>query len=123
MAPAHGRCFEDPQVHGLFDDAEPIATDRFGVGEVEPQPVGLDLAPRLLCVLSQQVAEGMMQEVRRGVSAADRVATAGIHLSADRVIDRQLTFGDMADVQDKIIFFFVRLIELVVIGYLVPQLC
>ena len=105
MAPAHGCCFKDPQVDSLFDGAESIAADRIGVGEVKPQSVGLDLAPGLLCVLSQDAAKGMMQEMRRGVGTTDRVTAADINLSANRRVDGQFAFGDMADVQDEVIFF------------------
>ena len=58
---------QDPLVHGVLDRAEAVAANSLGVAEVEPQPVGLDLAAGLLCVLAQDAPEGVVQQVGRGV--------------------------------------------------------
>ena len=81
------------QVDGLLDRAEPLAADGLGIGEVEPQPVGLDLAAGLLCVLAQDGAQGVMQQVRRRVGAADRLAAIGVDLGMNRVVDRHRALG------------------------------
>ncbi len=73
MRPAHRRGFEHLQVDGLLDRAQPLAADGLGIGEVEPQPVGLDLAAGLLGVLAQDAVQGVVQQVRRRVGAADRL--------------------------------------------------
>ena len=71
------------QVHGLLDGAEPVAADRLGVGEVEPQPVGLDLAAGLLGVLAQDAVQGVVQQMGRRVSPADRLPAIGVDLGID----------------------------------------
>ena len=58
--------------------AEPVAADGLGVGEVEPEPVGLDLAAGLLGVLAQVGVQGVVQDVRRRVRPADRLAALGV---------------------------------------------
>ena len=60
--------------------AEPLAADGLGVGEVEPEPVGLDLAAGLLGVLAQVRVQGVVQDVRRRVGPADRLAAVGVDL-------------------------------------------
>ena len=78
MRPAHRRGFEDSQVDGLFDRAEPVAADRLGIGEVEPQPVGLDLAPGLLGVLAENCPQGVVQKMRGRVGSPDGAAAVGV---------------------------------------------
>ncbi len=77
-----GAASRTAQVDGLFDRAEPVAADGLGIGEVEPQAIGLDLAPGLLGVLAQDGPEGVVQEMRGRVGAPDRVAAVGIDLGA-----------------------------------------
>ncbi len=48
------------------------------VGEVKPQAIGRDERARLADVAAQALAEGGMQEMRRGMVAARRVAGVGI---------------------------------------------
>ena len=74
--------FQDAGVDGLLDGAEALAADGLGVGEVEAEAVGLDLAAGLLGVLPQVRVQRMMQDVRRRVRAADRLAAGGIDLGA-----------------------------------------
>ena len=82
------------QVDGLLDGAEPVAADRLGIGEVEPQPVGLDLAAGLLGVLAQDACGGRGaaggSPCGRGGSPARRSAsTCGMN----RLVDRHLALG------------------------------
>ncbi len=63
---------------------EPVAADGLGVGEVEPEPVGLDLAAGLLGVLAEVDVQGMVQDVRRRVGPADRLAAVEVDLGLDR---------------------------------------
>ncbi len=82
-----GRGFQDALVDGLLDRPEPFAADRLGVGEVEPEPVGLDLAAGLLGVLAQVRVQGMVQDVRCRVGPADRLAAGGVDLGRHRRAD------------------------------------
>ncbi len=68
---------------------EPVAADGLGVGEVEPEPVGLDLAAGLLGVLAQMDMKGVVQDVRRRVRPADRLATLGVDLGPDGGVERR----------------------------------
>ncbi len=60
--------------------AEPLAADRLGVGEIEPEAVGLDLAAGLLRMLAQVQVQGVVQDVGRRVGAADRLPPLGVDL-------------------------------------------
>ena len=104
VRPAHRGGLEDALVDGLLDGAKPIAADGLGVGEVEPQAVGLDLAAGLLGVLAQDVPQGVVQQMGRRVGAADRVAAVGVDLGLDLLLDRDLALGHLADVQDEVVF-------------------
>ena len=80
MVQVTGSPLEDAVVDRLLDRREPLAADGLGVGEVEPEPVGLDLAAGLLGVLAQVRVQGVVQDVRRRVGPADRLAAVGVDL-------------------------------------------
>ena len=82
-----GSPLEDALVDRLLDGAEPLAADRLGVGEVEPEPVGLDLAAGLLGVLAQVDVQGVVQDVGRRVGPADRLAPLGVDLGLHLGVD------------------------------------
>ena len=72
--PGNRVALKDQLVDGGLDLAQPLRADGLGVAEVEPQSVRLDLGPGLLGVLAEVDVQGMVQDVRRRVGAADRLA-------------------------------------------------
>ena len=48
------------------------------VREIEPQPIGIDLGPLLLGVLTQSLSQCVVQDVRCRVSAANAVAAGRV---------------------------------------------
>ena len=75
---------QDRLVDRLLDRSEPLLADGLGVGEVEPEPVGLDLAAGLLGVLAQVLVQGVVQHVGGRVGASDRLPAVGVDLGAVR---------------------------------------
>ena len=69
----------DQAVDGLLDLFEPFLADGVGVGEVEAEAIRLHLAAGLLGVLAQVAVEGVVQEVGRGMGAADGLPAVGVH--------------------------------------------
>ena len=57
---------------------ELLARDGRGIGEVEPQPVVVDLRALLLGVLAEVLLQGVVQQVRGRVGAADALAARGV---------------------------------------------
>ena len=103
LGPAHGRAGHDQGVDGVLDQVEPFLADRLGVGEVEPQPVGLDLAAGLLGVLAQMPVQGVVQQVGRRVGAADRLSALGVDRGRHLGIQADGTLGHPADVEDEVV--------------------
>ena len=66
-----------------------VAGDRLKVHEVEAQPIGRDQRARLLDVRAEHLAQRRVQQVRRRVVAARRVADLGVDLRGDEVADAQ----------------------------------
>ena len=55
-----------------------LAADGRRIGEVEPQPIVVDLRALLQGMLAEMFLQGMVQQVRGGVCAADALAAVGI---------------------------------------------
>ena len=96
---------EDPLVDGVFDRSESFATDCLGVAKIETKPVGLDLASGLLRVLAQDGSQCVMQQVSRCMGTADRIAPLGVNLGVHLLLHGDLTFSDLSDVDDELVFF------------------
>ena len=61
---------------------------RLEVDEVEPQPIGRDERARLLDVRAEHLAQRRVEQVRRRVVPARRVANAGVDFGGDEVARR-----------------------------------
>ena len=103
VGPGHRSAGHDQAVDGLLDLVEPLLADGLGVGEVEPEPVGLDLAAGLLGVLAQVPVEGVVQQVGRRMGPADGLAAVGVHGGRGVGVQRDGPLGDPADVEDEVV--------------------
>ena len=68
---------------------ELLGRDRLVMAEVEAQPIGRDERTRLLHVRTEHLAQRPVQDVGRGVVAADAVAADAVDRGGDGV-----AFGD-----------------------------
>ena len=101
--PAHGRAGHHQRVDGFLDLVEPLLADCLGVGEVEPQAVGLDFRPGLLGMLAQMPVQGVVQHVGRRVSATDRLPPAGIDRGFRLLAQAHGSLGNPAQVEDEVV--------------------
>ena len=76
---------DDLLVDDALDAIELVARDRLEVHEVEAQAVGRDERARLLDVGAEHLAQRGVEQVRRRVIAARRVADVGVDLGGDDV--------------------------------------
>ena len=83
------RVAADLLVDDPLDAIELVARDRLEVHEVEPQAIGRDERSGLLHVRAEHLAQRRVQQVRRRVVAARRVADVGVDLRGDDVADAQ----------------------------------
>ncbi len=97
----HRRVASHLFVDSPFDLAKGFAGRGAGGREVEPEAVRAHPAPRLPGLLAEHVAQGTVQEVRRGVVARRSPARLGIHLGADRLANGQRAI-EAPDVHDRV---------------------
>ena len=72
-----------------------IPGDDLRMEEVEPQPVRSDQRPGLAYVVAEHLAQGRVQQMRRGVVAHDGLPTKGVHGQLDRTSLAQYALGDV----------------------------
>ena len=89
---------EDLGVDQALDALKLIGGHGLEVGEVETQAVGADKGAGLAHVVAQDLLEGGVQKVGRGVVATDELATTVVDRGADDVADVQLARLDGHDV-------------------------
>ena len=113
-ASAIGRCFQltgsaarTRVVHFVFDFRERLLIDRGGIGEIEPEPIVVDFRALLLGVLAQELLQGVVQNMRGGVRAANSRAAVGIDFGGHARPSFKHAFAQMAAVQHEA-FFAVR---------------
>ncbi len=85
-------------VRQRLDPVELGLGDRLVVAEVEAQPVRADVRAGLLDVGAEHLAQRPVQDVGRGVVAADRVAARSVDRGDDLVALDELALLDLAPV-------------------------
>ena len=69
-----GSAASDPLVHFVFDLRQRLAIDRRRIGEIEPQPIVVDLRALLLGMLAQILLQRVVQNVRGRMGTANPAA-------------------------------------------------
>ena len=87
---------EDLGVDLALDSGELVGRHGLEVREVEAQPVGSNKGARLVHVLAQDLLQRGVQEVRRGVVAADELTAAVVDGGAHRGTHADLALNDLA---------------------------
>ena len=70
------------------------------MGEIKAKAVRGDERALLVDILAENVAKGVVEQVRRGMVGENRGATIAIDLEAASVPDIELPIYDLTDVQD-----------------------
>ena len=76
----HGSRSSDPFIDSLLHGFDLFGGHGLEVAEVEPGPVGVLIGALLLYVVAQDIPEGLLQQMGRGVVAAGLHAVLSIHL-------------------------------------------
>ena len=92
--------FENDVVGDVFNAAQLVGRDRLLMHEVEAQSIRRDQRATLGDVIAEHLAKRLVQQMRRGVIAANFVSSAGIHNKAYRIANFQAVILDV-DVMDK----------------------
>ena len=92
---------ENHRVHVLFNFDERFTIEPFVVREVEPQDVGVDFRALLVRVLAKPITERGMQQVRRGVRAADCGTALLVDFCAYGCANFKQAFLERSDMNDK----------------------
>ena len=88
------RVVEDPGVHLVLDRPQLVGREAVAVGEVEAQLVGPDVGARLADVGAELLAQGGVEQVRRGVVGAGCAASPRLDPGDDPLPRRELALLD-----------------------------
>ena len=95
-----GVTVQDRVADDLIDAAQLLRAHGGEVREVEAQPVGLHERARLMHMVAQHLAQGRVQQVRRGVRAHDRAAAVNVDLRLGGLLDGHAARAHNAGVQE-----------------------
>ena len=90
---------QNPLVHLVLDPNQLLLADGRRIGEVEPQPVVVDLRALLQGVLAEVLLQGVMEQVRGRVGAADALAALGVDPRGGRGAEFDAALAQMAAMQ------------------------
>ena len=97
----HGRPFRDAGVDLVLDLEDFLRRQGPLVGEVEAELVLLDLRSALRRRFAQRLSQGVVQQVRGRVGAANGAAAFGVDFRRELLADLQPALLQMADVQNQ----------------------
>ena len=94
------------RVGEIFDGGELIIADRLRMGEIESEAVGRDKRALLRDVIAENLAERLMQKMRRRMVGANGATARVIDLEFERLVERDLAFFDGSGMNENLAELF-----------------